>query len=175
MLLAIGGLLNPAIAYDVNTCTQSPSAHRVDSLPYFTPGDQGDFTLGSSLPCMYAGNMKASQTHENNFFYWLFPSPHTQETDLAEVPLVINMNGGPGSTSMNSVFMEAGPLRSYWNDPEDFDSFSVTYEPELSWQSLGDLLFVDHPVGTGWSYGDHSPESLPEIATDFVTFLSNFY
>jgi carboxypeptidase D len=85
------------------------------------------------------------------------------------------MNGGPGSTSMNSVFMEAGPLRCIWNDPQDLDSFVVTYRPELSWQTLGDLLFVDHPVGTGWSYGEHSPESLPEVAADFVTFLNNFY
>jgi carboxypeptidase D len=76
---------------------------------------------------------------------------------------------------MNSVFTEAGPLRCYWNDPKDLDSFVVNYRPELSWQSLGDLLFVDHPVGTGWSYGDHSPESLPEVAADFVTFLNNFY
>ena len=85
------------------------------------------------------------------------------------------MNGGPGSTSMNAVWTETGPMRVTQADPADLDSFVITYEPQDSWQHLGDLLFVDHPVGTGWSYGSHSPESLPEIAEDFVTFLGNFY
>lgn len=48
------------------------------------------------------------------------------------------------------------------------DSFEVTYRPDLSWQSIGDLLFIDHPVGTGWSYGDNSPSSLPEISNEFI-------
>ena len=169
---AIGSLITAATALDLNACAQSPNGHRVDSLPYFD-------TQKSSLPCMYAANMRASTTHHNYFFYWLFPNPQTnpgsEQSDLASVPLVINMNGGPGSTSMNSLFTEAGPLRCSQQDPADLDSFAVTYEPELSWQSLGDLLFVDHPVGTGWSYGTHSPTSLPEVAQDFVTFLNNFY
>lgn len=60
---------------------------------------------------MYAANMQSSTTHDNKFFYWLFPRPGSLEKLDVGVPLVINMNGGPGSTSMNSVFMEAGPLR----------------------------------------------------------------
>lgn len=55
------------------------------------------------------------------------------------------------------------------------DSFDVIYHPDESWESLGDLLFVDHPVGTGWSYGTHSPTSLEEIGAEFVTFLDTFY
>lgn len=85
------------------------------------------------------------------------------------------MNGGPGSTSMNALFTENGPLRVTQHDGSDFDSFEITYEPENSWQSLGDLLFVDQPVGTGWSYGNHSPASLEEIGSEFITFLIMFY
>jgi carboxypeptidase D len=55
------------------------------------------------------------------------------------------------------------------------DSFKVTYHPNESWASLGDLLFVDHPVGTGWSYGTHSPTTLEDIGAEFVTFLEAFY
>jgi len=57
---------------------------------------------------MYSGNLKYSDEYNNNFFYWLFPKPNSIPTD---VPLVIYMNGGPGSTSMNALFMENGPLR----------------------------------------------------------------
>jgi carboxypeptidase D len=85
------------------------------------------------------------------------------------------MNGGPGSTSMNALFMETGPLRVTQSDLSDMDSFEIAYRPDLSWQSIGDLLFIDHPVGTGWSYGDHSPTSLPEISDEFIQFLNHFY
>jgi carboxypeptidase D len=37
------------------------------------------------------------------------------------------------------------------------------------------LLYVDHPVGTGWSYGNLSPTNLPEIANEFLLFLNNFF
>lgn len=76
---------------------------------------------------------------------------------------------------MNALWMENGPLRVYQRKPDDMDSFEIKYEPEESWQTLGDLLFVDHPVGTGWSYGTHSPTSLPEIGEEFVQFMLNFY
>jgi len=121
---------------------------------------------------MYAGNLRSEHSHHNYFFYWLF---QTTDTWSSNTPLVIYMNGGPGSTSMNALFMETGPFRVTQSDPTDMDSFNVTYKPEESWQALGDLLFVDHPVGTGWSYGTHSPTSLPEIGTEFVSFLNNFY
>jgi carboxypeptidase D len=48
----------------------------------------------------------------------------------------------------------------------------VTYSSDQGWQSLGDLLFVDLPVGSGWSNGERS---LSEIADEFVVFLDNFY
>ena len=43
------------------------------------------------------------------------------------------MNGGPGSTSMNALFMETGPLRVTQLDPDNDNSFVITYEPENSW------------------------------------------
>ena len=100
-------------------CPQSSSGHRVDSLPYYTPA------AGDEFPCMYAGNMRSSSVYDNHFFYWLFQTTDTWSTDT---PLVIYMNGGPGSTSMNALWMETGPLRVTQDD-----DFVVTYEPDLSW------------------------------------------
>lgn len=76
---------------------------------------------------------------------------------------------------MNALFMANGPLRVKQLDPNNQDSYQITYEPENSWVSLGDLMFVDHPVGTGWSYGSQVPTNLNEIADDFLGFLLNFY
>lgn len=127
-------------------------------MPYYVDDD---------LPCMYAANMKSISG--NHFFYWMFKS-----TASGTQPLIIYMNGGPGSTSMNALFMENGPLR-VTQTSEDMDSFEIRYDEEVSWLPIGDLLFVDQPVGTGWSYGSHSPTSLTKVGTEFVAFLTNFY
>lgn len=85
------------------------------------------------------------------------------------------MNGGPGSTSMNALFTENGPLRVTQTNSTDNSSFTLSYHPDLSWQAAGDLLYVDMPVGTGWSYGEKANTSLEEVGADFLTFLLNFY
>lgn len=36
-------------------------------------------------------------------------------------------------------------------------------------------MYVDMPVGTGWSYGEKANQSLEEVGDDFLTFLLNFY
>ena len=120
---------------------------------------------------MFAGNLKSSNKYDNYFFYWVFPN-----IDMAsDQPIILYMNGGPGSTSMNALFTENGPLRTVQRDKADNDSFEIWYEPQDSWASVGTLLFVDQPVGTGWSWGEKSAESLEEVGADFVTFILNLY
>ena len=145
-----------------SSCAQSPSGARVESLPYWAE----DF----DIPCMYSGNMKSSDEYDNYFFYWLMPNPDQDTQDNA---LVVYLNGGPGSTSMNALFTGNGPLRV--TEIGDHEDFEITYEPDDSWVGLGDLLWIDQPVGTGWSYGEHAAQSLEEIGDDFVTFMLNFY
>jgi len=125
---------------------------------------------------MYAGNMASSDKYENYFFYWLFPKTYTATEECSgDCPLIIYINGGPGSTSMNALFTENGPLRIKQTGENDSNGYEITYEPENAWSAAGDLLFIDQPVGTGWSYGSHAATSLDEIGSDFLTFLKNFY
>ena len=115
---------------------------------------------------MYAASIATD--NNNHLFYWLFEKPQEMPT---LVPLVMIMNGGPGFSSLNSLFTETGPLRVSQKDPMNQDSYEISYVPAQSWQSLGDLLYVEHPVGTGWS----SPSDLSEMALEFLQFLNNFY
>lgn len=110
-----------------SSCPQSTSKLRVNSIPYFE---------GDDLPCSYAGNMRSSSKYDNHYFFWLFPKPATSEDESngTENPLIIYMNGGPGSTSMNALFTENGPLRvAQPGGSSDYSNFEVTYEPDSSW------------------------------------------
>ena len=160
-------LLPSSKANVTSSCSQSTSGYRVDSLSYFT---------GDSLPCMYAGNMLSSDKYENYFFFWLFPKTYSATLECSgDCPLIIYLNGGPGSTSMNALFMEGGALRVTQSGDNYSDDYKISYHPAESWAAAGDLLFIDQPVGTGWAYGEHAATSLDEIGEDFVTFLLNFY
>ena len=150
-----------------SSCPQSVSGHRIDSLPYWA--------MDQDLPCMYAGQLRSSAVYEDYFFYWLAPRPDdlASESRVSQdnTPLIVYLNGGPGSTSMNALWTGNGPLRV----TQTGDDFEISYDTTISWQAAGDLLWVDQPVGTGWSYGEHTVTSIDEIGEEFVQFLLSFY
>ena len=119
-------VITALLAYATATsCPQSPSGYRVDSLPYW----MGDVSSSSTeMPCMYAANMSSSDTYKNFFFYWLFPN-----VSLTNSPLIMYMNGGPASTSMNALFTENGPLKVNQLDPDNQDSYQIWYDANNSW------------------------------------------
>lgn len=82
-------------------------------------------------------------------------------------PLLIWLQGGPGSSSTAyGNFFELGPLDENLN-PRN-----------TSWVKYANLLFVDNPVGTGFSYVDDNnafTTTNEEIGNDFVQLLKGFY
>ena len=133
--------------------------------------------MDSDLPCMYSGLLSSSEKHKNYFFYWLAPRPaDLAEDNSSESPLIIYLNGGPGSSSMNALWTGNGPLRvTEKKGAKEGEDFEITYDTTISWQAIGDLLWIDQPAGTGWSTGEHYVTSLDEIAEEFLTFLLSFY
>lgn len=76
------------------------------------------------------------------------------------------MQGGPGGSSTGfGNFQEIGPL-------------DVDLKPRnTSWIQAANILFVDNPVGTGYSYVDEDSAyttNVDEIAEDLVTLFSAF-
>lgn len=65
--------------------------------------------------------------------------------------------------------MEIGPYR--------LTDDSTLRENEGSWHEFANLLFVDNPVGTGFSYVDTDSyiHELGEMADQFITFLGKFF
>ena len=87
----------------------------------------------------------------------------------ATAPLVLWLTGGPGCSSELAVFYEQGPYRLGKDG-------SVSTNPH-SWTEIANVLFVDQPVGTGFSYADDSAayvKSEEGVATDMWEFLQTF-
>ena len=54
---------------------------------------------------------------------------------------------------MLGLFLENGPIRITKTGPTD-DDYVVGMAPEGSWLEQGDIVFIDQPVGVGFSYGN---------------------
>ena len=68
---------------------------------------------------------------------------------------------------MIGLLQEHGPCRI------TNDSSSVTLNP-YSWNNEANVLYIDQPVGTGFSYGDTNVGTSLEAAADVWTFMQIF-
>lgn len=99
-------------------------------------------------------------------FWWLHQTSANVST-YTDVPLIIWVQGGPGASSTGyGNFAELGPLDA------DLNPRNTT------WINDFNVLFVDNPVGAGFSHVDdpkYYATNNVQIATDFVVFLKGFY
>ncbi|CAN6469659.1 unnamed protein product [Victoria cruziana] len=98
-----------------------------------------------------------------HMFWWLYRSPYRVQNSTAPWPIVLWLQGGPGSSGVGlGDFQEIGPL-------------DTDLKPRNStWLRKADLLFVDSPVGTGYSFvedKDLAVKTDEEAAADLTTLL----
>ncbi|SPP82450.1 retinoid-inducible serine carboxypeptidase-like [Drosophila guanche] len=100
-------------------------------------------------------------------FYWLFYTTGGNIPNYADRPLIIWLQGGPGSASTSyGNFGELGPI--------DMDS----QMRHSTWVKDFNVLFIDQPLGTGFSYLDNHTkcsENNRELGKDLVSFMNGFY
>lgn len=72
-----------------------------------------------------------------------------------------------GCSSLEGFLQENG--RFIWS----WGQFAATENP-YSWVNLTNVLWVEQPVGTGFSIGDATATSEEDIAKDFADFFLNF-
>lgn len=92
----------------------------------------------------------------------------TEQSKLKDVPTILWLNGGPGSSSQLGNLMELGP---FWLTTSDTKAWDIVRNNN-SWTKEYNVIFVDQPVGTGLSYADPSyPKAyvtnMTELANDF--------
>jgi serine carboxypeptidase 1 len=152
-LLSILFLTNFIFCNAQQTTTSKPQA--TTTIPVCCP----------SRNLTYSEEWNYYQVRPNaNLFYWLYyEDGHAQNQDR---PLFIWLQGGPGASGVGyGNFEEIGPLDT------QLKSRNTT------WLSKGDLLFVDSPVGTGYSYvtkDDAYTTDVDGIASDLTNFTINF-
>ncbi|CAG8949811.1 hypothetical protein HYFRA_00004135 [Hymenoscyphus fraxineus] len=117
---------------------------------------------------MHAGHVEINPEHNGNMFFWHFQNRHIANKQRT----VIWLNGGPGCSSEDGALMEVGPYRL----GDQTHGPKLTLNPG-SWDEFANLMFVDNPVGTGFSYvnTDSYLQDLPEMAQQFVTFLEKWF
>ncbi|KAI9714348.1 MAG: Cell death protease [Bogoriella megaspora] len=114
---------------------------------------------------MHAGHVEITPEHHGNLFFWHFQNRHIGDRQRT----VIWLNGGPGCSSMDGALMEVGPYRVN-------DNGTLRYN-DGSWDEFANLLFIDNPVGTGFSYVDSDSyiHELPTMADQVVKFLEKWF
>ncbi|KAK6457176.1 Alpha/Beta hydrolase protein [Scheffersomyces xylosifermentans] len=119
-------------------------------------------TLGLDTVNQYTGFLDVDD--DKHLFFWFFESRNDPSTD----PIVFWLNGGPGGSSAIGLFFELGP--SFINA-----SIRPEFNP-YSWNSNASVVFIDQPVGVGFSYSEKSAVNSTAIAgVDFYAFTELFF
>ncbi|KAL6566839.1 hypothetical protein OROMI_015243 [Orobanche minor] len=150
-------------------------ASEISEKPFRFPNlddEQGYETAASSAgPTVkdlgsFAGYVTLSGNTNKSMFYYFVRS----RTKDQNAPLIVYLNGGPGISASMTMFYECGPFR--------LNNDSSLVFNEFGWDTVADLLIIDSPMGTGFSYltnDDDIPSTTEEAVADLYDFLKTFF
>uniref|UniRef100_A0A5B7A2R5 Carboxypeptidase n=1 Tax=Davidia involucrata TaxID=16924 RepID=A0A5B7A2R5_DAVIN len=132
------------------------------------------------VPLLHGGIAIAARTQDGSedwgyvevrpkahMFWWYYRSPYRVQDPNKPWPIILWLQGGPGASGVGiGNFEEVGPL-------------DIDLKPRNStWLQKADLLFVDNPVGTGFSFVEDTKllvKTDEEAATDLITLLVEIF
>jgi len=120
----------------------------------------------------YAGYFTTQNETNNSMFFWYFEA---QEPTEAHAPLLIWLQGGPGGSSMFGLFSEMGP---YSLVPDHRKGFKAVRK-DITWNDKYGMLFIDNPVGAGFSYttsdDGYCTDTKKCVSENLYSLLQQFY
>uniref|UniRef100_A0A0W0FQN8 Carboxypeptidase n=1 Tax=Moniliophthora roreri TaxID=221103 RepID=A0A0W0FQN8_MONRR len=120
-----------------------------------------DFDVGPSWSGLLPISSDPNETRK--LFFWFFPPGPKGSLD----DLIFWTNGGPGCSSLEGFFQENGPFT--WS----YGQAKPTVN-EHSWTNLSSVLWVEQPVGTGFSQGTPNITNEDDLAEQLVGFFNQF-
>ncbi|ESK93701.1 carboxypeptidase cpds [Moniliophthora roreri MCA 2997] len=142
------------------------------TITFANPAAEQFFIDGTTVPEVnfdagpsWAGLMpiSADPNETRKLFFWFWPTTNIEHTKN----LVFWTNGGPGCSSLEGFLQENGPISWSWGQAEP------TPNP-FSWTNLSHVLWVEQPVGTGFSQGRPNITNDDELAEQLTGFLEQF-
>jgi len=115
----------------------------------------------------YSGYITVNEKKGRNFFYWFVESQNSPSTD----PLILWLNGGPGSSSLIGFFVEHGPFR------QTTDGKNLTINP-YSWNRVANVIYLESPSFVGFSYSNDKNDWTTDddiVAADNFEFLRRWF
>ncbi|VEN52591.1 unnamed protein product, partial [Callosobruchus maculatus] len=125
-------------------------------------------TLGGAAKNVrsYAGYLTVNKLYNSNLYFWFFPSngDHTRD------PVVVWLQGGPGSPSMYGLLIEHGP-------------FGINKDLKLelrehAWTNNHSVIYIDNPVGTGFSFTENDKgyaRNQTQVGNELYEALQQFF
>jgi len=75
---------------------------------------------------------------------------------------------------MFANFLMNGPMRISRDGDDPATGYSMDLAPQGSWVDTAHMVFLDQPVGTGFSWGEPLLTNMDETAEEFQNWLTNF-
>ncbi|KAL5704335.1 sinapoylglucose--choline O-sinapoyltransferase [Ranunculus cassubicifolius] len=127
----------------------------------FLPG------LDGPLPFeLETGYVSIDDSRGVELFYYFFKSENNPSKD----PLLIWFTGGPGCSGLSAILFESGPFKL---KNEEYNGSLPNLElNKYSWTKVSNIVYIDAPVGTGFSYateGSHPNDNT--AGKDDYTFI----
>ncbi|KIJ12916.1 hypothetical protein PAXINDRAFT_136623 [Paxillus involutus ATCC 200175] len=151
---------------------ESMKRSEVQNITFSNPKASEFWVNGSALPLVdfdvgpsWAGLLPISNSpnETRQLFFWFFPPGPEGTLD----DLIFWTNGGPGCSSLEGLLQENGPLSWSWGQAKPTIN-------EFSWTNLSSVLWVEQPVGTGFSQGTPNIENEDQLAEQLVGFMQQF-
>ncbi|KAF4687842.1 hypothetical protein FOZ60_003460 [Perkinsus olseni] len=118
-----------------------------------------------------AGMVTIDPKYNSSMFYWYFPPVNASLEPNDDTPLIMWIQGGPGASGFIGNFFEVGPLNLVDN--------TTLARRNITWANNYHMIFVDSPVGTGYSYTDsdygYANDTEVDVTKQLYTFLTKFY
>ncbi|KAI0053271.1 alpha/beta-hydrolase [Auriscalpium vulgare] len=141
-------------------------------ISFANPASQEFFVDGTKIPDVpfdagpsWAGLLPISgnANETRKLFFWFWPTTNASNKN----DLTFWTNGGPGCSSLEGFLQENGPISWSWGQAQP------TPNP-WSWTNLSNVLWVEQPVGTGFSQGTPDISNDDELAAEVFGFLQQF-